>query len=193
MSLPPPDRHEPVVLVAARPVPSVLFNFAAFQLGWFSCVLGAANGMPTIGPVVAAAIVSFHVARAARPAEELKLVASALVIGAAWDSALVISGTLGFTSGAFAGHAAPPWILALWALLATTLNVSLRWLHGRWLLAAVLGAIAGPLSYWAGVRFGAVAFLEPVPAIAALAVGWGVMMPVLIAIARSCDGIGRGR
>jgi hypothetical protein len=33
-------------------------NLAAFQVGWFSCVLGAANGYPFIGPVVVAMVVA---------------------------------------------------------------------------------------------------------------------------------------
>ncbi len=37
----------------------------------------------------------------------------------------------------------PPWILALWALFASTLNASLGWLQDRLLLAAVLGALSG--------------------------------------------------
>ncbi len=36
----------------------LLLNFAAFQIGWFACVLGAANGFPWLGPVVVAAVVA---------------------------------------------------------------------------------------------------------------------------------------
>jgi len=84
---------------------------------------------------------------------------------------------------------APPWILGLWALFATTLNVSLNWLKGRWLVAALLGGIAGPLSYWAGARLGAVVLVEPVPALVALSIGWAILMPLLMALARRYDGI----
>jgi hypothetical protein len=72
----------------------------------------------------------------------------------------------------------------MWALFATTLNVSLGWLQGRWVLTVVLGAMAGPLSYWAGVRMGAVQFVEPAQAVAALAVGWGLATPLLLLLAR---------
>ena len=85
----------------------------------------------------------------------MKLIGLALAIGLVWDSALASLGWIRFTSGTLVEGAAPPWILGLWALFATTLNRSLAWLHGRYALAAVLGAIAGPLSYWAGARLGA--------------------------------------
>ncbi|MDT8319119.1 MAG: DUF2878 family protein [Xanthomonadales bacterium] len=45
----------------------LFINFAAFQLGWFSCVLGAANGVAWIGPPVVLGVVVLHLAQAARP------------------------------------------------------------------------------------------------------------------------------
>jgi uncharacterized protein DUF2878 len=163
-------------------------NVVAFQAGWLACVLSAAYGSPAAGLAAAAAVVAWHATQAARPAQELKLVAMAVLIGVFWDSALVALGWLAFAPYALLEKLAPYWILALWAMFATTLNVSLGWLRGRWLLAALLGALAGPLSYWAGAKLGAVVLLKPVPALAALAIGWAVILPALLALARRFDG-----
>ena len=57
---------------------------------------------------------------------------------------------------------APAWILALWALFAIALREPLRWLHGRWPLAALLGALGGPLSYAGAERLGACTLNRPV-------------------------------
>ena len=176
------------LLVSPRSA-ALILNFIAFQCGWFACVLGAAYGWPVAGAAAAAAIVAWHVMRAARPTQELKLIAIAVVIGVLWDRSLAVLGWIEFTSGTLLAGMAPPWILALWALFATTLNVSLDWLKGRWVAAALLGAVAGPLSYWAGVRFGAVEFVAPLPAVTALAIGWGVMTPLLVAAARRYNGM----
>jgi hypothetical protein len=74
-------------------------------------------------------------------------------------------------------------MVALWVNLGTTLNVSLGWLRGRYLAAAAMGAIAGPLAYWAGVRLEAVTFGLPLPvALAVISVEWAVSMPALIGI-----------
>jgi len=167
----------------------LIANFIAFQCGWFACVLGAAYGWPLAGTATAGAIVVWHVLRALRPAEELKLIMIALALGALWDSSLAAIGWIDFTSGTLVAGLAPPWILALWALFATTLNASLEWLKGSAPMAALLGAIAGPLSYWAGVRLGAIEFVAPLPALVALAIGWGVMTPLLVAASRRYDGI----
>ena len=167
----------------------VIVNFVAFQVGWFACVLGAAHGWPWTGTAVAAAVVALHLQRAARPVEELKLVSVALAIGVLWDSLLINLDLIEFSSGTLIEGVAPQWILALWALFATTLNVSLRWLKHRRLVAVLLGVAAGPLSYWAGARLGALELIDPVPALTALAIGWALMTPLLLALAQRFDGV----
>ncbi len=162
-------------------------NIVLFQAAWFACVLGAAHGVAWIGVAVAAAVVAWHALRAPQPATELALVAAALAIGALFDSALAASGWLEFAPPAPAAYLAPYWILAMWALFATTLNVSLGWLHRRLALAAVIGMLAGPLSYWAGARLGALELVEPAAALIALALGWTAILPGLLALARRLE------
>lgn len=174
----------------ARPKPgSVLSNVILFQAGWFACVWSAAQGWPWTGTTIALLIAAAHVIRAARPGDELRLIAMALLIGTVADSVPVAAGWISYASGSLVEGFAPHWILALWLLFATTLNVSMRWLKQRLLLAALLGAIAGPFSYWAATRLGALQFLQPIEAISALSAGWAVIMPLLMALSRRYDGI----
>jgi hypothetical protein len=163
-------------------------NFVLFQIGWFACVLGGAHGRPWLGPAVALPIVGWHLARAARPGPELVLVVLAGAIGAAFDSALVATRWVDYASGTLVDGAAPYWMVVLWMLFATTLNVSLRWLRGRPLAGVALGAIGGPLAYWGGARLGGVVFLQPAAATAAIAVGWALLTPLLVGLAQRCDG-----
>ena len=65
------------------------------------------------------------------------------------------AGWLEYPSGILLSNTAPHWIVAMWVLFASTLNVSLRWLRGRWALATLLGAVAGPLAYYGGAGLGA--------------------------------------
>lgn len=166
----------------------ILINFVLFQAGWFICVLGGANGYPWIGPLAAAVIVWFHLTRAARPARELKLIALAVLLGTLWDSLLVVMGWLSYPSGMLLSYMAPYWIVAMWALFSTTLNVSLKWMKGRMMLGALFGAVGGPLAYLAGYRLGGVELTNPTAALVALAVGWAVMMPVLMYLSERFNG-----
>lgn len=168
---------------------AALLNFVAFQIGWFACVLGGAHQTPMLGTSIALTLVVFHLARAAGPAAELKLILAAAGIGIALDSTLMLFGFTIFTSGTWLPGIAPHWMVALWMIYATTLNVSLRWLKERMALAIVFGAIGGPLAYWAGAKLGALR-LEPLaPALVAIGVAWAAAMWLLIRLARRFDGV----
>ncbi|MBA0901888.1 MAG: DUF2878 domain-containing protein [Candidatus Nitrotoga sp.] len=162
----------------------VIANFVAFQAGWFACVLGAAHSLPWAGTAFAAVIIVTHVFFAEKPRREIRLIVMALLIGIVWDSTLVMLGWLDFTSGFLLAGVAPHWILALWALFAITLRHSLAWLQAHLFAAAVLGAIAGPLAYWGGLGLGAVILVEPLHALVALSIGWGIFTPLLLRLAR---------
>jgi hypothetical protein len=167
---------------------TALRYFVVSQIGWFACVLSAAHGHPAWGVAVTAVIVAWHLRRVPRPALEARVVLAAMAIGAVWESGLCDFGLLVYPNGILIPGTAPYWMLALWALFALTLNTTFRWLHGRVLLGAVLGAVCGPLSFSAGARLGAVQFHPPLLALTALALGWAVLIPGLVAIAQHWDG-----
>jgi len=167
---------------------AMLINFVAFQLGWLACVLGAANGMPWVGVAFALVVVGWHLWRAQRPGPELTLILIAMGVGFVGDSILVALRWIEYPNGALVAGTAPVWIVAMWGLFATTLNVSLGWLKRRAPLAIVFGAVGGPLAYVAGERLGGLTFLRQGPALIALAVGWAAITPLLLRIADHYDG-----
>ena len=164
-------------------------NFLLFQFAWFASVLGAANGVPAAGPAAVALVVAVHLWLAERPASELVLIGACGAIGALFDSLLVTSGWVAYASGMFAAGIAPYWIITMWMSFATTLNVSLGWMHGRPLLAVTLGFIAGPLTYLAGAKLGGIQLVDERMALTALGIGWGLMMPLLLGLSRKLDGM----
>jgi len=168
---------------------NMLLNFAAFQLGWFACVLGGANQLPWLGTLVAILIVAWHLSQAHQPGREFTLLAAVGALGATWDSLLVAAGWLSYPSGTLLADTAPHWIVAMWVLFASTLNVSLRWLRGRWIMATLLGAAGGPLAYYAGAQLGGVDIVEPLLAFSALALGWATFVPLLIKLSTRFDGM----
>ena len=167
---------------------NVLVNLVAFKLAWVSTILGSANGMPFLGPLAVLVAVAIHLKLAHEPHRELMLVVLTGAIGMAWDSVLVAAGWLVYPTGTFVSGLAPYWILAMWMLFATTLNVAFRWLHTRLALAAMMGAVFGPLSYLAGSAAGAVELVQPTPALVSLGAAWALLMPGLLLLARQLDG-----
>jgi len=167
-----------------------VLNGMLFQAGWFACVLGAAKGLPWAGAVAAAAVVAWHLARAVEPKRELALVAAAALIGAVFETVLIQAGLVRFDAGVLMDGVAPYWMVALWAIFATTLNVSLRSLRERPFVAAVLGAAGGPAAYYAGAQLGALRLMAISEALAVIGVGWALLTPALLAAARHLDGYG---
>jgi len=165
-----------------------ILNFIAFQIGWFSSVYGGAQQMPWLGPVAVSAALLIHFRAAHRPQKELILILSCAVIGAGFDSALVALGWVQYSAGVFSQSAAPYWIITMWMLFATTLNVSMRWLRGKERLAALFGLLGGPTTYLAGQKLGGIVLVDQFAALVALGVGWAVMMPILLRLSESFDG-----
>lgn len=167
--------------------PLTLTNFALFQLGWFACVLGGAWGWPWIGVSFVAMATLWHLRVVANPRNEAVLLAVAVVIGTLVDSLLPAAGWVAYPSGQLHPMMAPVWIIALWVLFAGTLNMSMKWLRDRYLLALLFGAIGSPMSYFAGSRLGAVTLVDPVMALAAQSLLWAIVLPSLVWLAGRCD------
>ena len=165
-----------------------LINFVAFQIGWFASVLGAAAQMPWLGPLAFAAVLFWHLRQAQRPELEAGLVLACGIIGTWFDSVLVATGWVTYPAGQFSSVMAPYWIITMWMLFATTLNSSMGWLRGKPVLAAVMGAVAGPASYYAGQKLGGIEFREPVFAMLALSAGWAFLMPLVMTLAERLNG-----
>ena len=172
----------------------ILTNVVVFQVAWLVSVIGGAQQMPWLGPVAALLALALHVHTARKPFEEVLLVVICALIGAGFDSILVAAGWVTYKAGLFSDYFAPYWIISMWMLFAMTLNVSMRWLRGQPKLAALLGLYGGPASYLGGQALGGIVLSNQVAALLALAVGWAVMLPILMWLSENLDGMpGRRR
>ncbi len=169
-----------------------LINFAAFQVGWFACILGAARGQPLWGPAVVALVLVLHLSRTRRPGGEALLALVAAGAGLLVDTTLIALGAYVPVRWLLPPPWTTLWLMALWVNFSTTLNVSLAWLQGKPLLAALLGAVGGPLAYWAGDQLGAITMDQPLP-VSLLAVGlaWCIVTPALFRMGRWITRSGR--
>ncbi len=75
---------------------------------------------------------------------------------------------------------APLWMVALWALFATTLNVSLRWLRARPVIAARARRGRRPARVLGRRAPGRAQLADAGAALVAIAVGWAVLTPLLL-------------
>lgn len=167
---------------------ATIINLAGFKLAWAAAVFSAAAGQPAIGLGVMLAAVLLHLARARDAQAEALVIVVAAFVGLLWESSLVRAGLLTYPSGAWLPGFAPYWIVGMWMLFATTLNVGMRWLRSRPMLPLLAGAIGGPLAFVAGERAGAVEFGDPTLSPVVIGVGWAILLPVLVRLAARLDG-----
>lgn len=168
-----------------------IINLLVFDAAWFVTVKGAAMGFPWLGPLVTLLVLAYHLRTTGQRSAELRLAAFALFLGFVTDSLLLATGWIGYPNGQWIPGLAPYWIIMMWVLFATTLNVSMRWLHGRPRLAFLLGAVGGPVSYLGGAKIGAMTFVATAPALVALAIAWGVAMPLLMHAAERLEAMAK--
>ena len=156
-----------------------LINFVLFQLGWFACILGAAHGYVAAAVLFCAAVATFHIWQSHDRIQEGVLLLKIGALGIVADTLLLQTGSLVFESKGLMPALSPIWMWSLWVILGCTLNESMSWLKGRFVLAAVLGAITGPLSYLAGVKLGAAQWGDETQALVLLGIIWAIAMPLL--------------
>lgn len=155
-----------------------LLSLAAFYVGWITCVAGAAAGRPWLGPMVVTTMLALRLAFAAAPKTEVGLIVVLGACGFVLESLFAFLGLYTYTADST--WLCPPWMVALWMMFATALQESPRWLSQHLGVAALAGALVGPLSYLAGARLGAITLPDLNLSILGLALAWGAILPSLL-------------
>lgn len=162
----------------------VVVNAALFQAVWFACVLGSAYGLLWPALLSCGLLMVWQLHPKRRHPSDIKLVVAAMILGFTVDTIWIQAGLMEFTEQRFIDGIAPLWIVSLWMGFALTINHSLVWLFAHPTLPALMGLIGGPMSYLAGLKFGAVEYLDdPLLISACLGLAWAVSMIILVRIA----------
>ena len=78
----------------------------------------------------------------------------------------------------------PSQAVFIWLAFGTLPNGVLGWLHGRLWLAAVFGAVSGPLTYQAGAALGAAQVSENmIGALGFIGLVWALAFPLILRVA----------
>ncbi len=145
---------------------ALLLNIIGFQLCWIACVIG--------GNLWASLCVSLFMFWHwwQLKTGELWLIITITLGGTLFDSLLLNLDLLTFPS--YEGPLIPLWLILLWTAFSATLYHSMAWLLKKPLLAAALGAVAAPWSYYAGSLFDAVQLTSP--ALLLIASAWALLL-----------------
>ena len=158
---------------------STPINFVTFEFCWFGCVLGAANGMSWLGPLLVMTTVPLqvHYLTVNRKAEYMFVLFSGFG-GFSLETFMILGGVY-IPIGD--GKISPLWMTALWFNFGPLVSLSLSFLKGKYWLAALIGGLAGPIAYWGGEKLGALRIAEEfVRGYVPLGVVWVVALPFLV-------------
>lgn len=131
--------------MATRRWQSLLLNALHFEAGWLLCVLGGS----WVAAIAGGGLLAWHLWRSGLPGE-WRFIAIFALLGLVIDGGLHLLGGFDFGNQALIVGLLPLWLWMLWPLFATLVYHSLAWLWRYPLLAALCGAISGPLSYYGG-------------------------------------------
>ncbi len=154
-------------------------NFIAFQVSWFVCCYNAGL-LPWTGVLIVAAWTSCLLVNNRHWRTDLKIFLVAAFTGYLMDSLLVLCGAISFPAEARIGWPTTLWMVALWINLAATLRYSLSWLLGKLPAAALLGAIGGPVAYYAGYRLDAINLTDLPYSLLLISLEWLLAFPALV-------------
>jgi len=162
-----------------------IINIIGFQIGWFTCVLGAANEIFWLGPIVVAGLLVLHFCLHKKWCADLSLFTLCIFIGVGFDSLLIWQGIYEPKRWWLPHPWTTVWLAAMWVNFAMTLNVSLQRLQRFLIGAAMLGGIAGCLAYYGGDKFEAMQIAEPlIKNLLLIGLGWAIVTPGLFYLAR---------
>lgn len=157
-------------------------NFIGFQAIWFTSIW---FGNDLIW--LALLLILAHVYWVEVKEVELTLLLGCATIGIGIDSFFTVTGVYIFTPVP-QFLPIPLWLVAIWLGFAATLRHSLRYLMNNTLWAIIAGAVAGPLSYFAGQRLGAVEFgYDIATTLIILSVTWALLFPALLYFAAKLE------
>lgn len=147
-----------------------------FYLGWFGCVYFAKWNISQWSFVFPAVPFLFLVALKKLSFRALLFLALISLIGVGFDSL-----AYNFNLVSFHNHSSaflPIWLLSMWFLFSTVVPLSHDLFKSKLWLAAILGAIFGPLSYYSGEAFDVLLFQNQ-STIFVYALFWGCYFPMI--------------
>ncbi len=159
---------------------------AGMQGAWFAAALLASTPWNGVGALANLLVLVVHVVSSGAVRRELARAVFACGLGLVVE---LVQQYGGGVEAQQAGVLPPLWLLSLWPVFASAMmrGNSLEWVTRLLPVAAVLGAIAGPVSYAGGARLGA---LELHGARSVVCIGgcWAVAMTVLAWVSRRLEG-----
>ena len=159
-----------------------LWSFIGLDIGWLSCVLGAALDMHWLGllTVILLCLIHLYIIGRRKFSSAILLGMSCIAVGFIVDTILINFKVFEPNRWILPRPITTIWLLMLWANFSLALNESLKWFQKHLFISALMGSFFGPLAYLAASRIGAVRLTTPFSnSLIALGIAWFLAMPLI--------------
>ena len=148
-----------------------IYTAILFQLGWWLNIGGAYYNYSFLSAVISFLFILFYLSYLSPKAKlDFILILIVGLYGFVSDSILNYCDVISFIPEQ---DLIPIWLLAIWSLFAMTIGLY-EYLDKRRGLAFILGAVFGPISYAAGLKFNLIGFSDFNISMGILALFWGL-------------------
>ncbi|OZG70231.1 hypothetical protein BTA51_26885 [Hahella sp. CCB-MM4] len=138
---------------------------------WYSSVVGAAHQADWPSPTALVALMAWSFIFGKQIQADMRMAFIGLLIAFAVEPIWIGTGLIDYRLQPSASYP-PLWIACLWAGFSLSFNHSMKWLKGRYLLAAGFGILGAPISLYSAHLLGAL----DAP------VGWGSLLMVYLPV-----------
>jgi predicted DCC family thiol-disulfide oxidoreductase YuxK len=166
-------------------------NSISYTIGWFWCLYFGIHGETLIAMagalgLIALQLISLKKLSLLNYTEDFILALFSIPLGIALEKVLMTTGLIVYKNSSASWP--PLWIIALYPLFALILNHSLSFIKKSATAAILIGFIAAPLSYLAGVKMGG-AFFPHSLFITWIGIGiiWAAFLHLLSSLAKAID------
>lgn len=158
-----------------RKINPKIFLSISIYLGWFGCVYFGKMGWEFASLIFPA--ISWSLLQITFPLNRRTLLRLLIIlcIGVSFDSIGAYFDLIQINPVVDMGWL-PVWMISIWLVFISSLPLLQNLLQKKYLLACLLGAIFGPLSYRAGARFGTL-LLNGNLALVIYGIFWAIYMP----------------
>lgn len=152
-----------------------------FYVGWFGSVFLAKVQLSVVSLIFPLIMVGFLILKKSLTLKETKIALAISIVGFLFDAALIHFGLVSVVVDSVL-HL-PIWLISIWLLFSfSMIKLGLK-LQPPILVATVLGAVMGPLSYKSGEYFKVLNFTSNL-AFPIYAIFWGFAFPIVLNLSK---------
>jgi len=158
-------------------------NLGLLMLGIGICLYVAIHEKYIVGGFAVLALLVLHVASSQNRFAEASVIILVGIMGGTVELINTSLGVYEYSTAPFHFALLPTWIVTIWFVIGATVRHTFRWLSNQLVIASIMGATLGSLTYFIASKLGVISFTGSYENFAIVSsLLWAAAFPVIILI-----------